>query len=125
MNITKPKNRSIKIIEKNIINQLTLFDYNYFETNKKTINRQRISMTKNQALTIEKKLIKTFTKNDPKPELASIEKLKQNLENNPNQISFIDLFAGIGGIKIGLENAGFKSVFSNDFDKYCKRNLNL
>jgi len=32
----------------------------------------------------------------------------------------IDLFAGIGGIKIGFENAGFECVFSNDFDKSCK-----
>ncbi len=30
---------------------------------------------------------------------------------------FIDLFAGIGGIKIAFENAGFDCVFSNDFDK--------
>lgn len=33
---------------------------------------------------------------------------------------FIDLFSGIGGIKIAFENAGFECVFSNDFDKYCK-----
>jgi len=32
----------------------------------------------------------------------------------------IDLFAGVGGIRIGFENAGFKTVFANDFDKYCK-----
>lgn len=33
---------------------------------------------------------------------------------------FIDLFAGIGGIKLGFEQSGFESVFSNDFDAYCK-----
>jgi DNA (cytosine-5)-methyltransferase 1 len=33
---------------------------------------------------------------------------------------FIDLFAGIGGIKIGFENAGFQCVFSNDFDENTK-----
>ena len=33
---------------------------------------------------------------------------------------FIDLFAGIGGIKIGFENAGFQCVFSNDFDTNAK-----
>jgi len=37
-----------------------------------------------------------------------------------NQIKYIDLFAGIGGIKLGFEKIGFKSVFSNDFDAYCK-----
>jgi len=29
----------------------------------------------------------------------------------------IDLFAGIGGIRIGFESAGFETVYSNDFDK--------
>lgn len=29
----------------------------------------------------------------------------------------IDLFAGIGGIRMGFEKAGFKTVFASDFDK--------
>ena len=29
----------------------------------------------------------------------------------------IDLFAGIGGIRIGFEAAGFEIAYSNDFDK--------
>lgn len=37
----------------------------------------------------------------------------------------IDLFAGIGGIKIGFEKAGFKSVFANDFNKQCKTTYDL
>jgi DNA (cytosine-5)-methyltransferase 1 len=32
----------------------------------------------------------------------------------------IDLFAGLGGIRIAFEREGFKTVFANDFDKYCK-----
>lgn len=35
------------------------------------------------------------------------------------QLEFIDLFAGIGGIRIGFEKAGCKCVWSNDYDKYC------
>ncbi len=35
-------------------------------------------------------------------------------------MKFIDLFAGIGGIKLGFEKNGFSSVFSNDFDANCK-----
>lgn len=31
-----------------------------------------------------------------------------------------DLFAGIGGFKLGFERAGFKVIYSNDFDKSCK-----
>ncbi|VVB76006.1 Modification methylase MthTI [uncultured archaeon] len=32
----------------------------------------------------------------------------------------IDLFAGVGGIRIGFEKAGFETAFANDFDKTCK-----
>lgn len=32
----------------------------------------------------------------------------------------VDLFAGIGGIRIGFERAGFKTVYANDFDQKCK-----
>lgn len=35
-------------------------------------------------------------------------------------MNFVDLFAGIGGIKLAFEKNGFTSVFSNDFDAYCK-----
>jgi len=32
----------------------------------------------------------------------------------------LDLFAGVGGIRLGFEKAGFKTVFSNDLEKNCK-----
>ena len=37
----------------------------------------------------------------------------------------IDLFAGVGGIRMGFENAGFKTVFSNDFEPKCKETYDL
>jgi DNA (cytosine-5)-methyltransferase 1 len=37
----------------------------------------------------------------------------------------IDLFAGIGGIRLGFEKHGFKTVFANDFDPYCKVTYDL
>ncbi|PIZ71215.1 DNA (cytosine-5-)-methyltransferase [Candidatus Peregrinibacteria bacterium CG_4_10_14_0_2_um_filter_43_11] len=38
----------------------------------------------------------------------------------------IDLFAGIGGIRMGFESSGFfKTVFANDFDHYCKKTYDL
>ena len=31
----------------------------------------------------------------------------------------IDLFAGVGGIRLGFEQAGFETVFANDFEPKC------
>lgn len=36
------------------------------------------------------------------------------------KFSFIDLFAGIGGIRIGFEMAGGKCVFSSEYDRYAQ-----
>lgn len=35
------------------------------------------------------------------------------------KLTAIDLFAGIGGIRLGFEQAGFNVVYSNEIDKYC------
>jgi len=37
------------------------------------------------------------------------------------QFKFIDLFAGIGGIRLGLERAGGKCVFSSEWDKEAQK----
>lgn len=41
------------------------------------------------------------------------------------QIKTIDLFAGIGGIRRGFEDAGFETVFANDCDPSCKITYDL
>jgi len=40
------------------------------------------------------------------------------------QIRFIDLFAGIGGIRMGFERAGAKCVWSNEYNKNCEITYN-
>jgi len=37
----------------------------------------------------------------------------------------LDLFAGVGGIRLGFESAGFKTVFANDIDENCKVTYDL
>lgn len=37
----------------------------------------------------------------------------------------IDLYAGVGGIRIGFERAGFTTIFANDFEKNCKLTYDL
>ena len=41
--------------------------------------------------------------------------------NPPKKFSFIDLFAGVGGMRLGFESAGGKCVFSSEWDKYAQK----
>lgn len=55
------------------------------------------------------KIIRDFGKQPPKTKL----------------LKTIDLFAGVGGIRLGFEKAGFETVFANDFESQCKDTYDL
>ncbi|HZZ14543.1 MAG TPA: DNA (cytosine-5-)-methyltransferase [Candidatus Sulfotelmatobacter sp.] len=38
-----------------------------------------------------------------------------------HNLTFVDLFCGIGGMRLGFEQAGCKCVFSSDWDKYAQQ----
>src|ERR1022692_833125 len=42
-----------------------------------------------------------------------------NAVQQPADFSFIDLFAGIGGTRMGFEAAGGECVYTSEYDKYC------
>jgi len=46
-------------------------------------------------------------------------------ENNKTKFTFIDLFAGIGGFRIAMQNLGGKCVFSSEIDKYAQKTYEL
>ena len=52
------------------------------------------------------------------PEIPTVKKTKHGFNT-------IDLFAGVGGIRLGFEKAGFKTVFANDFEPRCKETYDL
>lgn len=47
------------------------------------------------------------------------------LKKTKHGFKTIDLFAGVGGIRLGFERAGFKTVFANDFEPKCKDTYDL
>ncbi|PTX14805.1 DNA (cytosine-5)-methyltransferase 1 [Halanaerobium congolense] len=53
----------------------------------------------------------------------SSEKISKNndfmIKNSEKKFTFIDLFAGIGGMRIAMENLGGKCVFSSEIDKFA------
>lgn len=64
-------------------------------------------------------------KSQPKLSHAEFEHLKSLLPSPPksdkHDFTFIDLFAGIGGIRKGFEAAGGKCLFTSEWNKYAVR----
>ena len=52
-------------------------------------------------------------------ERISLEKMLPPRSNKVHDFTFIDLFAGIGGIRCGFESAGGKCIFTSEYDKYA------
>lgn len=74
------------------------------------------SMAKIEKSTMQEYILENIEKNfifkdDPDDDSVAAEKHK---------FTFIDLFAGIGGTRIGFEKVGGKCVFSCEWDKYCQ-----
>lgn len=46
---------------------------------------------------------------------------KEESKNSVNSLKFIDLFAGIGGMRLAYENAGAVCVYSNEWNKYSQK----
>ncbi len=58
-------------------------------------------------------------------EKAALNRLNESVPNNYESLGgykfrFIDLFAGIGGMRIAFSRVGGKCVFSSEWDKFCK-----
>ena len=51
--------------------------------------------------------------------------LKKRKMTSTRKLKTIDLFAGVGGVRLGFEQAGFKTVFANDIDAKCKQTYDL
>ena len=52
-------------------------------------------------------------------ERMSLENMLPKPKEGKSDFTFIDLFAGIGGIRYGFENTGGQCVFTSEYDKYA------
>lgn len=53
--------------------------------------------------------------------ISYINRAHNGISNNNYSYDFIDLFAGIGGMRIAFKNAGCRCVFSSEWDKNCQK----
>lgn len=76
----------------------------------------------------DRKTITRWERGDQRPRVGVIEYLRGLPENGPNQVrenrpsfTFVDLFAGIGGLRMGFEAIGGRCVFTSEWDKYAQQ----
>lgn len=69
-----------------------------------------------------------WERGESEPRKAAVEHLRSMVReptpvygDRPPPFTFIDLFAGIGGMRRGFEAAGGKCVFTSEWDKYCQK----
>ena len=60
-------------------------------------------------------------KADDKVVIERLSKRQYRVKPKNGQLTFIDLFAGIGGMRIAFEKAGGKCVFTSEWDKFAQQ----
>ena len=78
-----------------------------------------------QKLDVTSKTVRNWEVREEGPPKYQIHQLQSLLFGNENNVpegsdfTFIDLFAGIGGIRMGFEDSGGHCVFTSEWDKYA------
>ncbi|MGA9795911.1 MAG: DNA (cytosine-5-)-methyltransferase [Rhizomicrobium sp.] len=78
-------------------------------------------------LGVSTKTVRRWETGETEPKRGFVEVLKGRLERaaaarpDAGDFRFIDLFAGIGGMRRGFEAAGGKCVFTSEWDEYAQR----
>lgn len=96
--------------------------YTYLQEALKSYSRRDLA----EALEVDSSTVRRWELQEtkPKPYLAErLEQLIMPLNNEPRETSFrfIDLFAGIGGIRMAFEEIGGDCVFTSEWDSYAQR----
>lgn len=77
------------------------------------------------ALEINTSTLSRWIARETEPRPYVVDRLQQLLplheDRTPGDFTFIDLFAGIGGLRQAFENVGGECVFTSEWDSYCQR----
>jgi DNA (cytosine-5)-methyltransferase 1 len=79
-----------------------------------------------QLLKVDRRTTYRYERGETKPTRLALDTLRQAAERrlakvaSPVGFRFIDLFAGIGGLRIGFESIGGRCVFTSEWDLKCQ-----
>ncbi|RNC95545.1 MAG: DNA (cytosine-5-)-methyltransferase [Oricola sp.] len=92
---------------------------------------QKSGMTPQQAadhLGCCERTVRRYERGEVTPRLAVLHAMRSHIEiyagNPPSddpEFTFIDLFAGIGGLRLGFEEIGGQCLFTSEWDKYAQK----
>jgi DNA (cytosine-5)-methyltransferase 1 len=92
--------------------------------------RERAGYSQEQLATVlgySRRTILRWEAGDAVPRDVVWSRLRDLLKNNATahadsaaEFTFIDLFAGIGGIRLGFERAGGRCLFTSEIDRFCQ-----
>ena len=77
-----------------------------------------ICETSNDYTSIKKESMRTFI---PSETILNFQQEPRESLSMSVNFTFIDLFAGIGGMRLAYESAGGHCVYSNEWNKYCQK----
>lgn len=79
------------------------------------------------ALGVDPKTVRRWQVRESEPKPYIVDAIRQRLlplghpPSDPGKFTFIDLFAGIGGIRTAFEKFGGRCVFTSEWDKYARK----
>jgi DNA (cytosine-5)-methyltransferase 1 len=82
-------------------------------------------------LKVDRRTVYRYERGETKPTKLALDKLREAAEPRvaavaaPLGFRFIDLFAGIGGLRIGFQSIGGRCVFTSEWDKKCQETYAL
>lgn len=95
--------------------------------------REQAGLTLEEAasvLEVSPRMIYRYENGECNPSRLAVRTLKERAarhprEQKPSGFRFIDLFAGIGGLRLGFESIGGRCVFTSEWDAWCQKTYAL
>lgn len=90
-----------------------------FETITQTFTQAQIA----ELASVSERTVRRWMSGEVQIPMRSLRLLEKELSSRQaaHSFTFIDLFAGIGGTRLGFERAGGRCVFTSEWDKYAKQ----